>query len=509
MHSDLTMEYINSLCGEEIDIQSYLESVIQFINPAYAYQKMMDLLKERLHADSARIIVKDVLTGKLETRASTVLNTEDEEYSDTILAKIVDENQSLCIANAIEMPDLSTQPSISKRDFLSVIAVPLHERNEKVIGAIYLDRYKKDIRFTEQDKEIVEKASDILTPVIVQQEREKMELELLRSQHDFEGIIGKSPLMIKLRKEIEQVAPFNKTVLINGESGTGKELVARAIHNKSKRKDNSFIAVNCGAIADNLLESELFGYVKGAFTGANEDKKGYFSAADGGTLFLDEIGDAPLNIQVKLLRAIQEQEIMPVGATKPVKVDVRLLCATNKNLRKEVAQKRFREDLFYRIHSYSITIPPLRKRGDDIILLAKHFLAQFCKKNEYPIQTPQFTDDAYQRLRMDSWKGNVRELKNKIEAAAIKNAASNKHRYIRSITIEQLFPETKIYIESGNLQNALTGNNWKTIQSKFEEIVFENVLIKNDWNITKSADFLGVSRKTVYKKIEKYELKEK
>jgi two-component system response regulator GlrR len=243
-------------------------------------------------------------------------------------------------------------------------------------------------------------------------------LELTATSGDIDedwrlGIVTRSPALERVLIEARMVAANDAAVLVAGESGTGKELLARAIHEASPRRDAPFIAVNCGAIPEALLESELFGHVKGAFTGALRDHKGLFQAATGGTLFLDEIGDMPLALQVKLLRVLQEREIRPVGATQTIKVDVRVISATHRDLRAETAAGRFREDLYYRLNVVGLTLPSLASRREDIALLANHFLAMLAARYGKP--SGAFAPEAMQRLVAGAWKGNVRELQNVVE----------------------------------------------------------------------------------------------
>jgi formate hydrogenlyase transcriptional activator len=246
--------------------------------------------------------------------------------------------------------------------------------------------------------------------------------EEIRTDHNFEEITGNHPALLAVLQKVEQVAPTDSTVLIYGETGTGKELIARAIHDRSARKSRPLVKVNCSAISAGLVESELFGHVKGAFTGALDRHVGRFELADGGTIFLDEIGELPLGTQVKLLRVLQEREFEPVGSNRPVRVDVRVIAATNRNLRESISKGEFRSDLFYRLNVFPIDLPPLRERGTDIAQLAIFFLARFSKKFGKSIQRmPQATID---RLVSYSWPGNVRELQNVIERAVILSQTS-------------------------------------------------------------------------------------
>jgi formate hydrogenlyase transcriptional activator len=264
---------------------------------------------------------------------------------------------------------------------------------------------------------------DITERVLLEQEQVRLRdqnaylREEIRTEYNFGEIIGDSPAVRKVTQQIQLVAPTSAAVLITGESGTGKELVARAIHEHSPRKGRPLIKVNCGAVADSLFESEFFGHVRGAFTGALKDKPGRFELADGGTLFLDEIGEVPLAMQAKLLRVLQEQELERVGDTRTRKVDVRIIAATNRDLKKEVDAGRFRQDLFYRLSVFPIEVPPLRERRDDIAPLAVHFLQQSAQRMNHP--APRLTQVAMNQLSGHNWPGNVRELQNAVERAVI------------------------------------------------------------------------------------------
>jgi len=241
--------------------------------------------------------------------------------------------------------------------------------------------------------------------------------EEIRSEHNFEEIVGNSPALLALLRQVDQVAPTDATVLISGETGTGKELIARAVHIRSGTKARALVKVNCSAISAGLVESELFGHVKGAFTGAIEKRMGRFELANGGTIFLDEVGELPLETQVKLLRVLQEHEFEPVGSSQSVKVDVRIIAATNRNLHEAVLKGRFREDLFYRLNVFPIQVPPLRERTVDIPVLAMFFVSQFAQRFDKKIDA--ISQDAMTQLSSYSWPGNIRELQNIIERAVV------------------------------------------------------------------------------------------
>ncbi len=319
-----------------------------------------------------------------------------------------------------------------------------------------------------------------------------MENLLLRQQLEekshYDEIIGKSDAMQDVFDLISRVAPTDSTVLITGQSGTGKELVAQAIHGNSKYCFMPFIAVNCGALPESLLESELFGYEKGAFTGAEHTKKGRFEMADKGTLFLDEIGDISLKTQVDLLRVLQEKQFRRVGGQELITVDVRIIAATNRDLEKAIREKRFREDLFYRLNVISIHMPPLKDRTEDIPLLAKTFIRRYCL--EMNREEKKITPSAMNLLMDYDWPGNVRELENVIERALVIGRENN-------ITHEDL-PFSKESLSPYSLPKSL---------KIMEKVHIERILVENKWNISKSARELDIDRQTLYNKIDKYQLK--
>jgi DNA-binding NtrC family response regulator len=304
----------------------------------------------------------------------------------------------------------------------------------------------------------------------------------------FHGVVGKSSAINHVMEEVAMVAESDTTVLIRGESGTGKELVARAIHAASLRRYMPIVVVNCGALAEGVLESELFGHEKGAFTGAHYRRKGKFEMADGGTLFLDEIGDITLKTQVDLLRVLEEKRICRVGSNVVIAVDFRLIAATNKNLENMVAEERFREDLYYRLNVFSIAIPPLRERREDIPLLVKHFLNRFAKNMNRPV--PEISQAAMQLLESHGWQGNVRELQNAIERAVL---------VTRGRQIEP--KDLPFYTEE--MEEQLAGKSLADI----EKYHIRKLLEEADWNISRAARLLEIDRVTLYSKMKKYGLR--
>lgn len=320
-------------------------------------------------------------------------------------------------------------------------------------------------------------------------------------------LIGDSPKIKKVVSMVQKVAPTDSTVLVYGESGTGKELISRAVHANSSRKDKVFFAVDCGTLSDNLLESELFGHAKGAFTGAYNHKEGIFKLADGGTVFLDEISNISLNVQSKLLRFLENREILPLGSTVNQKVDVRLIFATNKDLKKMVAEGSFREDFYYRIFVYPIMIPPLRERKTDILPISYHFLKQF--NQSFGKKISGFEDKTVTRLTGYDWPGNVRQLRNVIERAVIlceKDKITLKDLPLLGdiADIEQLID----YIPSTNdeLKRIKKEIRQKAV-TKVEKNFVTNALMKNDWNVTRAAEKVGLQRTNFQSLIKKHNIK--
>ncbi len=330
--------------------------------------------------------------------------------------------------------------------------------------------------------------------------RAREEITLLRSELEdrsrFERLYGKSAVMQEVYQLIERVAASDASVLLQGESGTGKELVAHAIHIRSARSERAFVKVNCSALAEGVLESELFGHVKGAFTGAVSDREGRFEAADGGTLFLDEVGDLSPYIQLKLLRVLQEREFERVGETKPRKVDVRVIAATNKDLKSLVSEGRFREDLYYRLKVVLIELPPLRRRKNDLPLLVDHFIKRFNRETGKSIRG--YTGAALAALMDYDWPGNVRELENSIEHAFVTCQAD-------TIDIYNLPGELRVTNLRG-MSEPLRRPEPEEPGDGEERARIVLALRRNAWNRTKTAAELGFSRTTLWKKMKRYGL---
>jgi len=320
----------------------------------------------------------------------------------------------------------------------------------------------------------------------------------LKREFSFDNFIGNSTEILDMKRLAEKVAQTDSTVLIQGESGTGKELVAKAIHYHSRRLDKPFVTISCAALPESLLESELFGHIKGSFTGAIKDKDGLFKVADEGTFFLDEIGVISQSIQVKLLRVLEEREITPIGSTKPIQVDVRLMAATNADLEQEVRIGNFRADLFYRLNVFPIHIPPLRKRKDDIKLLVSYFVKKYCEK--FKLEEKGINDETQNRLMEYPWPGNARELENTIERAIL--LAKDKQIDVSELPQRILNPEKLKLIE---VEDRPGTPDLETIEKAY--ILW--VLNQTNWQKARAAQILGIDTSTLYRKIEKYGLKEK
>ena len=368
-----------------------------------------------------------------------------------------------------------------------VIVVTGREDKENAVNAIGMgasDFYQKPL-----DADIL---GFVVNRAFRLYELEQENRELSRSTVDnrLKGVIAISPQMLNVCRTIEKVAPTDVTALILGETGTGKELLARAIHDLSSRAEQPFAAINCAAIPENLLESELFGYEKGAFTGANSSKKGKIELADGGTLFLDEIGDMPMSLQVKLLRFLQERVIDRVGGLKPVPVDVRVVCATHRDVRKLIESGSFREDLYYRISEISVEVPPLRERQGDAVVIAQMLLKDFSRSMDRGALT--FAEDALRAIKGYSWPGNVREMINKVKRATI--MADGKRVTAPDLELNCDGPD-----EIGIL-------NLRQVREEAERRAILQALKSSNFNMAQASRLLGITRPTLYNLTDKYRI---
>jgi len=343
--------------------------------------------------------------------------------------------------------------------------------------------------------------SEVLLAIKKARERERLRRANALLQRDVSRAVGDRPIvaasppMIDLLEMLERAAEYKATVLLTGESGTGKEVLARAIHSQSGRRNQAFVAVNCGAIPEALLESELFGHARGAFTGADRARRGLFVEADGGTIFLDEIGELPPSLQVKLLRVLQEEEVRPIGESKPRNIDVRVIAATSRDLERDVASGRFREDLFYRLDVFRVRVPPLRERREDVPLLVDHFIARFRDALGKPVRT--IADDALDRLVDHHWPGNVRELENVLERAMILADTDR-------ITLGDL-PEAIASARRAAPVSPSSGDfSMRRARRRFETDLIRRALAATGGNRTRAARLLEISHRALLYKIKEY-----
>lgn len=383
---------------------------------------------------------------------------------------------------------------LSYNPSLPVILMTAYSSVETAVDALRIGAYDYLIKPLDFDalKETLNKA--------IEHSRLGVENRELRRQFSEENasteILGRSPAITSMLSMIRTVAPTEATVLITGESGTGKELVARALHAQSLRKDEPLVTVNCAALAETLLESELFGHEKGAFTGADKRREGRFKQADRGTLFLDEIGEMPIGVQAKLLRALQQGEIQRVGSDKSEHVDVRVIAATNRDLRKEVEERRFREDLYFRLNVISLEVPPLRQRKEDIPLLAAHFLSHYAERNHKNVKG--FSAQCMDMLLHYDWPGNVRELQNAVERAVILCTGEYVTGPELPVNIAKLAAEAMP--KSSEVSSSLAGLPLEEVERR----AIEETLRETGDNKSAAARKLGITRATLHKKLRKY-----
>ena len=429
--------------------------------------------------------------------------------SQTLLGEVVKRGEAILFGDQLDA--ISTTESIARFELTSAIYAPLIYR-ARVFGTLQISSVRGARPFSRAELDLCAVVANQVAAILMNaqlfdevramRDRLKSENRYLKQRMEVESpyrhIIGESLAMKRVFTQIDLVAPSDTTVLLLGDTGTGKELVARSIHNNSPQKDRIFAAVNCGAIAESLLESELFGHVKGAFTGAIRDKKGMFEIADGGTLFLDEVSEIPLAVQVKLLRALQEMEIQPVGGVKPKKVNARIVAATNRNLAQDVAEGKFRQDLYYRINVFPIELPPLCQRGDDVKLLAEHFLNIY--SNKLNRDNCGLTPEALEALAGYAFPGNVRELQNEIERAVLLTPEG------RPIGVENLSSKLGDHTAPIPQVKMQSGQTLKEMMDSLETQVIRKCLDENNWNRAKTARKLGISRQGFMVKLSKLKI---
>jgi transcriptional regulator with GAF, ATPase, and Fis domain len=423
------------------------------------------------------------------------VGSDRSQVSDSVIARVLKERRPIIISDALNDTVLGQSKSVLDLKLSSVMCVPLMARNN-LIGVLYLGNEGIEGLFVREDLELLKifaaQAGLILHNALLLDDLRLENQDLARDVQVGTGLggtmLGNHPAMVDVFRTIAKVAPTDLSVLITGETGTGKELVARETHQRSNRRDGPFVSINCGAIPENLLESELFGHKKGAFTGAVADKQGKFEDANGGTLFLDEIGEMPMNLQVKLLRVLQEREIERVGEGKARAVDIRVVSATNKELGEEISAGRFREDLFYRLNELVIALPPLRDRGDDVLLIARHLLKRFARL--YSSKAKGYSLEGSEALRTYVWPGNVRQLENRIKKALVLSESP-------FLTPEDLGFEG---------EQVAASPRWLPLaeaRENFQQRYIKDCLEAHTWNKAATARALDVDPRTIFRYIEK------
>lgn len=466
---------------------------------------LLDLLFEVVPAQRGVVLLTDSEAEDADPAVGSVFGLDRQRGQDAsikvsskITKWVLKHKESILISNQAEAGKFQSSDSLAADRPTSVMCVPLIML-DRILGVIYLDTMEPDTLFDQDHLQLVSAISAI-TAVAIENARhiEWLVSENQRLIADFNiehNLVGESPAIREVLQFISKVAPTDATVLLSGESGTGKELAARAIHLNSKRADKTFMAVNCAALAESLLESELFGHEKGAFTGAQMQKKGRLEIADGGTVFLDEIGELSPTLQVKLLRVLQEREFERVGGTRSIKVDIRLITASNRNLEEAVAQGTFRQDLYYRLNVVSLEMPPLRARLEDIPLLANYFAAKYAKKCNKRVTG--VSPEAQARLVGYDWPGNVRELENAIERAVVLGATER-------ILVEDL-PESVLEAEP---PATVPGTKYHEAVAQTKKQIILSAMQQTKGSYTEAAKLLGVHPNYLHRLIRNLNLRD-
>jgi transcriptional regulator with GAF, ATPase, and Fis domain len=437
--------------------------------------------------ESGEPVVKAARNLRRETISDAV-----RQLSDSILERVVRTHRPLIISDALRDEEFKNSLSVVNLKLTSVMCVPLLEKGN-MLGVIYVGNDNVAQLFDQSRLEVLtvfaSQASLLVRNALLVNDLrlDNRSLQNRIEQIRFGEILGSSPRMQDVFRKVQKVAATDISVLVTGETGTGKELIARELHSRSPRAKHPFITINCGAIPENLLESELFGHVRGAFTGAVTSKTGRFQAADHGTLFLDEIGEMPLPLQVKILRALQEKVVVRVGDTHNENVDIRIIAATNRDLEAEIKGGRFREDLYYRLNVVQLHLPPLRDRGDDIVVLARYMVGRYAP--EYGGNVRGLTPNAIAAIKRHRWPGNIRELENRIKKAVV-------------LADKALLAPEDLDLSPDDLPTILPLADAK---DKFQREYINDVLALNNGNRTKTARDLGVDPRTIFRHLEKGE----
>ncbi len=519
-----TLEQISQILGSSLDLEELFEQI-------------MPLLQQQLEIRRAALVIKDESIDRLRIAAALGLSTDEKqrgqyEVGEGVTGRVVQNGQARVVADIASEPDFLNRTGMLGKvpdgEKWSFICVPI-KFSGSPMGALSVAKPFADEGTLASDARLLAIVAGNIAQAmhinhLVQMEKDQWLAETdqlkenLRTKYRFENIIGTSMAMMDVLATIAQVAASRATVLLLGETGTGKELIAKAIHYNSPRRDKPFVRVNCGALSETLLESELFGHIKGSFTGAVRDKVGRFEAADGGTIFLDEIGTLDPQMQVKLLRVLQEREFERVGDHRTVRIDVRVIAATNLDLEQEVRSGNFREDLYYRLNVVTVFLPALRQRREDIPLLIDFFLDKYNAENQRSLR--KINRDLLNTLLRYPWPGNVRELENAVERAVvlsqsdqftedllpmqIRMFAQQGRDRRQAETIESLARKlSEQAIEEYGMQE---GEIWDLVVNEVERQLITKALDRTGAVKTRAADFLGINRNTLNKKVKDYNI---
>jgi Nif-specific regulatory protein len=478
-----------------LDVNKLLEEILNEIVHIFSVERGLIILME-----------KDRLEVKVARHIDSLTSEDVLSYSKSIVNTVIENVEPIFCSNAQDAMEYKDRRSIKCLKIYSFICVPLIVER-RVIGTIYVDDRKRGNAFTGLDAEYLKAFAGLAAVAIYNARlhedlvRENLSLkkQTLDQQKKFPEIVGESLSMQKVYQVMACLLDNSSNVLIEGESGTGKELIAKTIHNHSLRRDQAFMPIDCGAIPEHLIESELFGHVKGAFTGAETNRMGFFEAANGGTVFLDEVSNTNIPFQAKLLRVLQELEVRRVGENVRRKVDIRIITASNRDLRNLIKEGLFREDLFYRLNTVCIKIPPLREREEDLALLGAYFLKKYSRKFEKKIRG--IPENILKRLRAYKWPGNVRELEQEIKKMVI---LCRRDGHLTPDLLSEHFH--LLSAESGGARDGSYVHNLQKDVSKYEVNLIQRSLILHEWNISRAARSLGISRQNLQKKIKRFRL---